>query len=120
MSNSVQKYIRANPTTGINEVAVIVDHTPEGSGWSSTNTMYEEQLLFDPEIVKYILDGESTAFIFEEAKKKYPGITLFGLWRSNLRVEWVPVGTLFRIEYDEEFGGREQLVKMDDMKWFLA
>ena len=68
-----------------------------GAGWSTWNSEYPD-CLFDPEIAQIVL-GEKQGDIEEIVKSKYPGFYCGGA--SQLNVEWLPVGTPFRIgEYD--------------------
>jgi hypothetical protein len=90
-----------------------------GSGWYTWNSEYEE-LLFDTEMVEYVL-SEGESMTREELEKylidKYPDIYI-GSNIDDLRVYWVPQGEEFRIR---EYDGSEQIyTRSTDKTWHLA
>ena len=95
------------------KVAVLVSGG-YGAGWYSWNPS-EDRLLFDPDVVKALLEGKSEKEIYDIAEKKYPDAYLGGV--DGLQVEWVPVGTAFRID---EYDGSESLILEEDETWLIA
>lgn len=91
------------------QVAVLVSRG-YGSGWGS-----EGLNVFEPEIVEAILDGKSDRDIEAIAEDIYPNHYLGGL--DGLEVQWVPVGTRFRIE---EYDGAESLRLEHEYTWETA
>lgn len=91
------------------EVAVLVSRG-YGTGWGSNGLN-----VFEPEIVEAILEGKSDRDIEAIAKDIYPNEYLGGL--DGLVVQWVPVGTRFRIE---EYDGAESLWREDEYDWETA
>ena len=93
---------------------VAVLYSPDyGSGWYTWNREHPE-LLFDPGIVQLIEENK-----WDELKTyvtlKYPNIYDGGIW--DLRVAWIPEGSLFRIN---EYDGDESIELKDDADWFTA
>ena len=87
------------------EVAILVS-PGYGAGWYSWNTDYP-QLLFDPEIVDFVLECEKNDVSYIDKEKqiinkfqsKYPNAYLGGA--DGLKVKWIKQGTQFKIkEYD--------------------
>ena len=102
---TVQRLIRDG------QVAVLV--SPKfGGGWYSWN--HNEKLLYDPSIVIWLENNEHDkiqAYLELRYTKEYIG----GL--DGLTVEWIPVGTRFRID---EYDGAETLVLESTVKWLTA
>ena len=93
---------------------VAVLYSPDyGSGWYTWNTDHPE-ILFDPAIVQLVEEDK-----FEELQTyitlKYPKLTISGMW--ELRIFWIPVGTMFRVN---EYDGAESIELKDDVDWFTA
>ena len=93
---------------------VAVLYSPDyGSGWYTWNTNHPE-LLFDPAIVQLVEENK-----FDELKTyvtlKYPNIFDGGM--DDLKVAWIPEGTMFRVN---EYDGNESIELKDDMDWFTA
>ncbi len=93
-----------------------------GAGWYSWNSSYP-QLLFDPTIVglvekheKEIIDKDTYYRLVEEHfKKEYSDEYMGGV--DGLYIEWIPVGTKFRvIVYD----GAESLEVEREDYWIVA
>lgn len=84
-----------------------------GAGWSTWNYKFPE-IMFDPAIVKLVLQGkldELETFV----TLKYPGIYTGGL--KDVEIMWLPEGTLFRIyEYD----GAESIELQENVDWLVA
>lgn len=78
-------------------VAVIV--SPDyGAGWSTWNSEYGNQILFDPEIAAALI-AEDKSRARQIADDKYPDVYAGGLDKAI--VKWVPQGQRFVInEYD--------------------
>ena len=95
------------------QVAVI--YSPGfGAGWSTWNSEYGDDLLFDPGIADLVLARaaeELEAYI----TLKYPNAYQGGV--RSLEVKWVPEGTQFRIE---EHDGSERVVLFDEDDWITA
>ena len=86
------------------QVAVIVS-PGYGAGWSTWNPEYGEKIVFDPVLAQMILDKKSNAELEEYVETVYPGAYSGGLGEAE--VEWVPVGTRFKID---EYDGYESIV----------
>lgn len=96
LPTAVTKLIRGD------QVAVL--YSPGfGAGWTTWNSDDREVLCFDHEIAQAVLDGDK-ARAAQIAAHKCPGAYLGGA--DQLRVAWVPRGTLFEIE---EYDGSETL-----------
>jgi hypothetical protein len=93
------------------KVAVLVS-PGYGAGWYSWHS--NEQLLFDPSIVQWI-EEDNREKIQAYLELRYPDETTIGL--EDLVVNWVPVGTRFRIE---EYDGAESLVLESTQRWMTA
>ena len=97
-----------------NKVAVL--YSPGfGAGWYSWNNVnYGEEIMFDPILVQYILQAkydEAVTYVTMRWPEAYTG----GL--NDLQVEWIPVGTAFRIH---EYDGAETIELKDKMDWVTA
>jgi len=85
-----------------------------GAGWYTWNGANTD-CLFDPDIVALVLANRHDE-IDDLAKTKWPDMYLGG--SENLKVEWVPVGSLFKIR---EYDGSERVEIMDiDDGWIQA
>lgn len=85
-----------------------------GAGWYTWNTDVPE-CLFDPDIARIVL-GEKTGSIADIAEEKWgtnskKGYFYAGGW-EDLRVAWLPEGTLFRID---EYDGNESVVTQENL-----
>ena len=85
-----------------------------GAGWSTWNSEIPE-LLFDPVVVGMVEDGTNVDTIAAYCEAKYPDGYFGGA--DDLIVEWVPVGTQFRIH---EYDGSETLECKDAMSWITG
>ena len=95
------------------KVAVLV--SPRyGAGWSTWN--YDRpEILFDPEVVKMVEDGTDSETIQLYCEAKYPDGYYGGA--DDLEIEWLAVGTAFRVN---EYDGFESLEIKDIMDWIVA
>jgi hypothetical protein len=84
-----------------------------GAGWSTWNS--DSELLFDPTIVEMIEDGTNSETITQYCEAKYPDTYCGGA--GDLKVQWLPVGTAFRIH---EYDGAESVEIRDDIDWIIA
>jgi hypothetical protein len=84
-----------------------------GSGWYTWNQEFPE-LIFSPAIVKLVADEK-----FDELETymelKYPEVFKGGM--RDLEIEWIPVGTEFRIH---EYDGAESIELKEELNWFTA
>ena len=79
------------------KVAVLV-HADYGAGWSSAAFRRKEEILFDKDIARAVLDKDFE-LVKSIATQKYPDECLLGF--DRIKVVWIPVGEEFRIaEYD--------------------
>lgn len=106
MPEEVKKLVRDG------KVAVLVSRG-YGAGWSSWS--HNDQLLFDPDIVEMVLEKCSEDEIKAVAEDKY-GCECFD-GADGLEVEWIPVGTKFKIT---EYDGAESIEYMSDFGWTTA
>jgi hypothetical protein len=86
-----------------------------GAGWYSWNSAnYGEELLFDPMLVNFIEKEK-----FDEARNyitlRFPEVYDGGV--NDLQVEWITVGTAFRIH---EYDGAESIEIKENMDWVVA
>lgn len=87
-----------------------------GAGWSTWNTDYK-QLIFHPKVVEMVENGRQNE-IDDEWVKENLGITgyICTLGASQLRIQWLPEGSLFRID---EYDGCESITTSDEL-YFTA
>lgn len=84
-----------------------------GSGWYTWNQEFPE-LIFSPAIVK-LVEQEKFDELETYMELKYPEVFKGGM--MDLEIEWVPVGTEFRIyEYD----GSESIELKEELNWLTA
>ena len=83
-----------------------------GAGWYSWNTKYPE-CLFDPNIVSLIEAGQHD-LIEAYCDLIHPDLCAAGA--EQLKIEWIPVGTLFKIR---EYDGNES-IEYQDTDWLVA
>jgi len=84
-----------------------------GAGWYTWNTDTPE-ILFDPAIVKFV-EKEKWAELKTYVALKYPDIYSGGL--DDLRVAWIPEGTLFKVN---DYDGNESIELKDNDDWLVA
>ena len=93
---------------------VAVLYSPSyGSGWYTWNQEFPE-LIFSPAIVKLVIEERFDA-LKTYMELKYPEAYKGGI--MDLEIEWVPVGTEFRIT---EYDGAESIELKDEAGWFTA
>ena len=98
----------------IRDGCVAIVYSPGfGAGWYTWNTECPE-IVFDPMIVDCVEKGEMDKLATYVAMR-YPDIYTGGM--EDLTVQWLPVGTLFRIH---EYDGSESLEIKEDMDWMIA
>ena len=88
-----------------------------GAGWYTWNTGRDFdslELIFDPGLVSLVEQGDQEK-ILAYATLKWPDAYLGGL--EDLRIQWLPEGTEFRIE---EFDGSEVVQIIDQIDWIVA
>lgn len=85
-----------------------------GAGWYSWG--HNEEMLFSPEIIELVEQGASAEIIEKEAKKLWGDKYFYG-GADGLCVEWVDVGTAFRID---EYDGAESLILAGDEDYIRA
>lgn len=91
-----------------------------GSGWSTWNQRYKNELIFDPGIVT-ILESETWTKqqkierMISYCNLRYPNVHLGGI--DNLCVMWLPTGTEFLIT--EQDGAEDVLIK-NSVPWIVA
>ena len=100
------------------KVAVIVS-PGFGAGWSTWSYVGEEDyrnfMLFDPTLVDMIERGALAEEIETYVTSMHPGTYCGGA--DDLTIQWLPVGTAFRIH---EYDGAESVEIRDDMDWTIA
>lgn len=84
-----------------------------GAGWYTWN-MTVPQILFDPAIVKFV-EKEQFDELATYVALKYPEIYTGGM--KDLKVAWIPEGTLFRIE---DYDGSESIELKENDNWLVA
>lgn len=93
-------------------VAVLVS-PGYGSGWYTCN--HEEDMLFDAGLVDLVLNEADKDKWFDYAESKWPEAYCGGV--EQLEVQWVPKGSIFRIE---EYDGSESLIFKEDITFIKA
>lgn len=101
---------------------VAVAYSPEyGAGWSTweSNNKLIDTLIFHPDIINMILSEKQSEIdkdwlvkhFGEEFKEVYCG----GV--DSLSIEWIPVGTPFRID---EYDGYESVIELENDNIYIA
>lgn len=85
-----------------------------GAGWFSWHGI--EALLFDPAVVELVESGADSSVIEQYCEELYGDEPYFG-GAGDLIVEWVPVGSRFRVH---EYDGSESLVFESEERWVVA
>lgn len=98
---------------------VAVLYSPgHGSGWYSWSTEYPE-ILFDPKVVDWVETDKPSSQV--DALTTYLRATYSNLYigsnLTDLEIEWIPVGTNFRIK---EYDGYESIEVRDSVAWHTA
>lgn len=86
-----------------------------GAGWSTWTSEHASEMVFDAELAQAVLDGRPYEDRTAIAERKWPGVYTGEL--AALTVEWVSVGTRFRIH---EYDGAESVVLFNEEQWFIA
>ena len=98
----------------IKDGRVAVLYSPDyGAGWYTWNTEHQD-MLFDPTLVMFVEGGDldkAEAY----ATLKWPEAYIGGL--RDLKVEWIPEGTAFKIT---EYDGNESIEIRDGNQWIVA
>jgi hypothetical protein len=85
-----------------------------GAGWSTWTDDYGSAIIFDPMMVGLVEQDK-----FDELKTyvtlKYPDAYQGGM--SDLKVAWIPVGTMFKIR---EYDGSESIEYKEADGWMIA
>jgi hypothetical protein len=98
----------------IKDGRVAVLYSPDyGAGWYTWNTEHQD-MLFDPNVVKFVEDGDLDK-VEAYATLKWPEAHISGL--RDLKVEWIPEGTAFKIN---EYDGNESIEIRDGNQWIVA
>jgi hypothetical protein len=98
----------------IEDGKVAVLHSPGfGAGWYTWNYDTPE-ILFDPAIVKFV-ENKKWAELDTYVTLKYPEIYKGGM--TDLEVEWIPEGTLFKVN---EYDGSESIEYKENDHWMVA
>jgi hypothetical protein len=98
----------------IKDGRVAVLYSPDyGAGWYTWNREYPE-MIFDPTVVMFVEEGELDK-VEAYATLKWPDAYLGGL--RDLRIEWIPEGTAFKIN---EYDGNESIETRDGGQWIVA
>lgn len=84
-----------------------------GSGWYTWNQEFPE-LIFSPAVVK-LVEQEKFDELETYMELKYPEVFKGGM--MDLEIEWIPVGTEFRIH---EYDGSESIEIKDELNWLTA
>lgn len=104
----MKKYIEGN------QVAVLINPN-YGAGWSTWASQDAEQMLFDADIVKLVLNKAPKSKIKETSQQKWPDNFYGGI--DGLLVVWIPIGTQFRVE---EYDGSESIIYNSEDFWITA
>jgi len=106
MTKPINKLIRNG------QVAVL--YSPGwGAGWSTWNQEVPE-LVFEPVIVDFV-EKEQWEELTTYVTLKYPGLYDGGM--KDLKVEWIPAGSLFKIN---EYDGSESIELKENDSWMVA
>lgn len=93
------------------KVAVLVSPN-HGAGWSTWNND-SEQMIFDPVVVEWVENGKNGNVPIDHYKDRY----IYEGGADCLIVEWLPVGTHFRIT---EYDGYEAVETCEEIIWNIA
>lgn len=86
-----------------------------GAGWSTWAHGNADERLYDPELVRLVLEGARPYQLENYCEKRWPGDYFGGL--EQLVVRWIPIGTQF---YVHEYDGSESIKFQDDDNWRTA
>ena len=108
-----EKYIRNGK--------VAVAYSPGfGAGWSTWNDdELAKTLLFHPDIINMVLSNRQSEidhdWLVEHFGEEFKDVYCGGA--SNFDIEWVPVGTQFRIN---EYDGSESVIELESDNIYIA
>ena len=86
-----------------------------GAGWSTWAHNGEgKDLMFDPVIVGYVERGAKDE-LATYMEMRYPDVYTGGM--DDLVIEWIPVGTMFKIN---EYDGSESIELKEADQWMVA
>jgi hypothetical protein len=98
----------------IKDGRVAVIYSPDyGAGWYTWNTKHQD-MLFDPTVVMFVESGDLDK-VEAYATLKWPEAYIGGI--RDLKVEWIPEGTAFKIN---EYDGNESIEIRDSGQWIVA
>jgi hypothetical protein len=98
----------------IKDGRVAVLYSPDyGAGWYTWNTEHQD-MLFDPTVVMFVESGDLDK-VEAYATLKWPEAYIGGI--RDLKVEWIPEGTAFKIN---EYDGNESIEIRDGNQWIVA
>jgi hypothetical protein len=98
----------------IKDGRVAVIYSPDyGAGWYTWNTEHQD-MLFDPTVVMFVESGDLDK-VEAYATLKWPEAYIGGI--RDLKVEWIPEGTAFKIN---EYDGNESIEIRDGNQWIVA
>ena len=98
----------------IKDGRVAVLYSPDyGAGWYTWNTEHQD-MLFDPTVVMFVESGDLDK-VEAYATLKWPEAYIGGI--RDLKVEWIPEGTAFKIN---EYDGNESIEIRDGGQWIVA
>jgi hypothetical protein len=95
------------------KVAVLVSHG-FGAGWSTWNSEHAAAFCMDARLVQPVLDGDRDRAA-KVAVELFPDAYTGGA--DDLRVEWLPKGTIFEID---EYDGSETLHIIGSRDYLVA
>ena len=97
----------------VREGKVAVLYSPGfGAGWTTWGA--PDEMLFDPEVVELVEKSQHAQI---ESVLEARGFDFYMGGADQLRIEWVPVGTLFKIE---EYDGSESVEYSEHIDWNIA
>lgn len=106
----------------IKDGRVAVAYSPGyGAGWSTweSNNDLRDTMVFHPDIIKMILDGKQSQidedWLVEHFGSEYERVYIGDAY--NLKIEWVKIGTSFRID---EYDGSESVIELQNDKIYTA
>jgi hypothetical protein len=110
------KVVTCDDATDV-RVAILVS-PGYGAGWSSWHGN-KQQMCTDSRIIRYLYTDAKNSISYEELMTKYMGFVEipYDGGFSNLEVEFVPAGSLYKIR---EYDGAEHVEIFDKSKWNVA
>jgi hypothetical protein len=98
------------------KVAVLVSYG-FGAGWSTwADASLKQEALFNPIFVDWVENGKKED-VNEIVKSVFGDEYFYTGGSDGLAIEWIPVGTGFRIT---EYDGSEQLETVESVDWSIA